>query len=142
MPTLNDIVTKTKSLADVMSRTVANKAPVKTGNLKRAIRRANNINTMLDVKGVGSRDIKSKSLTITLDYAPEGAEYGMYWNDPTVSRTVRNGKTRNVPDKINFVDQALKDPNFIRAFDELVDMVGDNLIAQIEDNLNRMEAEE
>jgi len=136
MATLNDIVTKTKSLADVMARTVANKAPVRTGNLKRAIRRANNINTMLDVKGSGSKEIKSKDITITLDYAPEGAEYGKYWNDPTVSRTVKKGKTRNVPDKINFVDQALKDPNFIRAFDELVDMITENAISQIEDALS------
>lgn len=141
MASYQDIVTKGKTLADVISRTVANKAPVKTGNLKRAIRRANNVNTMFDAKGVNSRDLKSKSVTITLDYAPDDAPYGKFWNDPTVSKTVRKGKTKNVPKAINFVDQALKDPQFIRAFDELVELMADNLIAQIEDNLNAMEAE-
>lgn len=141
MATLNDVVKRGRTLADVISRTVANKAPVKTGNLKKALRRANNINTIFDAKGVGSRDVKSKSITITIDYAPDDAPYGMYWNDPTVSKTVKKGKTKNVPDRINFVDQALKDPTVVRAIDELVDMIGDNLLAQIEDNLNRMEIE-
>jgi hypothetical protein len=141
MASYNDIVTKGKSLADVISRSVANKAPVKTGNLKRALRRANNVNTMFDSKGFGSKNIKSKDITISIDYAPDDAPYGKWWNDPTVSKTVRNGKTKNVPKAINFVDQALNDPNFKRAFDELVELMADNLIAQIEDNLNEMESE-
>jgi len=135
MATLNDITKKTKSLADVISRSVANKAPVKTGNLKRAIRRANNFNSMFDSKGFGSKDITSKSVTITIDYAPDDAKYGMFWNDPTVSRTVKKGKTKNVPGAINFVDQALKDPAFIRAFDELVETITENMVSQIQDAL-------
>lgn len=137
MATLNDITKKSKSLADTISKTVANKAPVKTGNLKRALRRANNINTMLDTRGIGSKDISSKNITITIDYSPDGAEYGKFWNDPTVSKTVRKGKTKNVPKAINFVDQALKDPAFIRAFDELVDIITENMVSQIEDALQK-----
>ena len=135
MASLNDITKKSKSLADTISKTVANKAPVKTGNLKRQLRRANNINTMLDIKGIGSREIQSKNISITIDYAPDGAEYGMFWNDPTVSKTVKKGKTKNVPKAINFVEQALKEPAYTRALDELVEIITDNMVAQIKDAL-------
>lgn len=137
MASLNDITKKSKSLADTISKTVASKAPVKTGNLKKALRRANNINTMLDIKGIGSKDIQSKDITITIDYAPDGAEYGMFWNEPTLSKNVKKGKTKNVPGAINFVEQALKDPAFTRAFDELIETITENMVSQIQDALEK-----
>ena len=54
---------------------------------------------MLDARGLGTKDVKTKTITISIDYAPEGAEYGMFWNDPTVSRTVKHGKTKNIPSR-------------------------------------------
>ena len=96
MATLADITKKSRSLADTISRSVASRAPRKTGNLQRALIRANDVNTMFEVQGGSSRGIGVKSLTFTYNYAPDDAPYGKWWNDPSVSETVRKGKTKNL----------------------------------------------
>lgn len=139
MASYQDIVKRTQSLADVISKGVADKAPKKTGNLKKQLRKANTISTMLDTKGMNSKEIGNESVTISIDYAPTGATYGMFWNDPTISRTVRRGKTKNVPRAINFVDKALSDKKVDAAIDELIDILSDNIVAMIEEKLNKAE---
>jgi hypothetical protein len=141
MATLADITKKSRSLADTISRSVASRAPRKTGNLQRALIRANDVNTMFEVQGGSSRGIGVKSLTFTYNYAPDDAAYGMWWNDPTVSETVRKGKTKNVPDAINFADKGLNDPKVIRAIDELVDLIGESVLFKIDEELKSVEAE-
>jgi hypothetical protein len=138
---LDSVIKKANSLADIISKRVAANAPRKTGNLQRALLRANNLNTMLEVGRGGSKSIPLKTITFTIDYAPDGAEYGMWWNDPTVSSTVRSGKTKNVPGRINFVETALNEPKVIKALDDIYSLLGDTMLAGIEDELNKMEAE-
>lgn len=138
---INDVIQKANTLAGIISKRVSANAPRKTGNLQRALLRANTLNTMLDVGKGSSKSIPLKTITFSIDYAPEGAEYGMWWNDPTVSSTVRSGKTKNVPDKINFVDNALKEPQVIKALDDIYSLLGDTILAGIEDELNKMESE-
>ena len=138
---INDVIQKANSLADIISKRVAKNAPYKTGTLQRALLRANTLDTMLEVGKGASKSIPIKTITFTIDYAPEGAEYGMWWNDPTVSSTVKNGKTKNVPDKINFVETALKEPQVIKALNDIYSLLGDTILAGIEDELNKMEAE-
>ena len=138
---LDSVIKKANSLADIISKRVSANAPKKTGNLQRALLRANNLNTMLDVSKGGTKSIPLKTITFTIDYAPDGAEYGMWWNDPTVSSTVRSGKTKNVPGRINFVETALNEPQVIRALDDIYDLLGDTILAGIEDELNKMESE-
>jgi hypothetical protein len=141
MATLADITKKSRSLADTISRSVASRAPRKTGNLQRALIRANDVNTMFEVQGGSSRGIGVKSLTFTYNYAPDDAPYGKWWNDPSVSETVRKGKTKNVPDAINFADKGLNDPKVIRAIDELVDLIGESVLFKIDEELKSVEAE-
>lgn len=141
MATLADITKKSRSLADTISRSVASRAPRKTGNLQRALIRANDVNTMFEVQGGGSRGIGVKSLTFTYNYAPDDAPYGKWWNDPSVSETVRKGKTKNVPNAINFADKGLNDPKVIRAIDELVDLIGESVLFKIDEELKSVEAE-
>jgi hypothetical protein len=138
---INDVIQKANSLADIISKRVAANAPKKTGTLRAALLRANNLNTMLEVGRGGSKSIPLKTITFTIDYAPDGAEYGMWWNDPTVSSTVRSGKTKNVPGRINFVETALNEPMVIKALDDIYSLLGDTMLAGIEDELNKMEAE-
>jgi len=138
---INDVIQKANSLADIISKRVAANAPKKTGDLRNALLKANNLNTMLEVGRGASKSIPLKSITFTIDYAPEGAEYGMWWNDPTVSSTVKNGKTKNVPGRINFVETALKEPQVIKALNDIYSLLGDTILAGIEDELNKMEAE-
>lgn len=141
MASLNDITRKSKSLADTISRTIASKAPYKTGNLQKALKRANNVNTMFEVQGMNSRTKIVKSLVFTYNYSPDDAEYGKFWNDPTVSNSVKNGKTKNVPDGINFVDKGLKDPQVLRAIDELTDIVMESILFRIDEELKSVESE-
>lgn len=140
MATLNDITKKSKSLADTISNRVASYAPVKTGNLKRALRRANNANTMFEQQGATSKNKIVKSLEFTYNYAPDDAPYGMYWNDPTVSSTVKNQKTGN-KDKINFAEKGLNDQQVIRAIDELTDLISESILFKIDEELKSMESE-
>jgi hypothetical protein len=142
---INDVIRKANSLADIISKRVAANAPRSSGpnggNLQRALLKANNLNTMLNVQKGTTKNVPIKNITFTIDYAPDGAEYGMWWNDPTVSSTVRNGKTKNIPDKINFVENALREPRVQKALNDIYDLLGDTYLAQIDDELSRMESE-
>ena len=138
---INDVIQKANSLADIISKRVSENAPYKTGNLQKALLRANNLNTMLNVQKGGSKQIPIKTITFTIDYAPEGAEYGMWWNEPTVSSTVKNGRTKNVPGKINFVETALKEPQVQKALNDIYSLLGDTILAGIDDELSKMESE-
>jgi len=118
MPSLRDIAKQIGGLA------VA-KAPKKTGNLKRKLASVNTPDKVL------TQDAKTKSFTFEIDYAPPGAEYGMFWNDPTVSKTVRNGKTKNVPDAINFADKAINSPIVDSLIQDYMDEIGKQVVEQI-----------
>jgi hypothetical protein len=139
MASYNDIVKKSKTLADVISRSVANKAPRKTGNLQRALKKANNINTMFDAGSATSKNKIVESLTFTYNYAPDDAKYGMWWNEPTLARNIKNAKTKNVPEGINFADKGLNDPKVKAAIDELVDLIGDSVLTTITEELNTIQ---
>jgi hypothetical protein len=118
MPTLKDIAKQIGGLA------VA-KAPIKTGNLKRKLAKANTPDKVL------KENPKTKSFSFEIDYAPPGAEYGMFWNDPTVSKTVRNGKTKNIPDAINFANKAINSPIVDSLIQDYMDEIGKQVVEQI-----------
>jgi hypothetical protein len=118
MPTLKDIARQIGGL------TVA-KAPVKTGNLKRQLQKANTPSKILkETKG---------GFSFEINYAPPGAEYGMFWNEPTVSKTVRKGKTKNVPDSINFADKAINSPIVDSLLQDYIDEITAKVVKQIAD---------
>jgi hypothetical protein len=118
MPTLKDIAKQIGGLA------VA-KAPVRTGKLKRALAKANTPANVL------KENPKTKSFSFELNYAPPGAEYGMWWNDPTVSKTVKKGKTKNIPDSINFAQQAINSPIIDSMLNDYMDEIGKVVVEQI-----------
>ena len=118
MPTLKDIAKQIGGLA------VA-KAPIKTGNLKKKLARANTPDKVL------TENKNTKSFSFEIDYAPPGAEYGMYWNDPTVSKTVKKGKTKNVPDSINFASKAINSPIIDSLIQDYMDEIGKQVVEQI-----------
>jgi len=120
MPTLKDIAKQIGGL------TVA-KAPVKTGNLRKQLQRANTPAQIL------TEDAKTKSFSFEINYAPPGATYGQFWNDPTVSKKVRKGKTKNVPGSINFADKALNSP----VIDSLLQDYMDEIAAQVANQISK-----
>lgn len=123
MPTLKDIAKQIGGLA------VA-KAPIKTGNLKRKLKSANTPNKVL------KEDKKSGAFSFEIDYAPRGAEYGMFWNDPTVSKTVKKGKTKNVPGSINFADKAINSPIVDSLIQDYSDEIAKKIAEQISNALD------
>lgn len=138
---LDKVIKKANSLADIISKRVSANAPKKTGNLQRALLKANTLNTMLNVQKGTTKQVPIKSVTFTINYAPDDATYGMWWNDPTVSKTVKNGKTKNVPERINFVEHALKETKVKTALNDLYELIGDNYLAMMDDELNIFESE-
>ena len=141
MATLSDITKKSKSLSNVISKTVASYAPRKTGNLQRALKRTNNINTMFEVQGGASKEMIVRSLVFTYNYSPDDAPYGMWWNEPTLASNIKNGKTKNIPESINFAEKGLNDPQVMSAIDELVTLIGDSVLERINKELKEMESE-
>jgi hypothetical protein len=131
MATINDITKKAKTITDVLVGQVANKAPYKTGRLKRALKKENNINTVFENTGGFSKIIPLQSFEFSINYAPDGAPYGKFWNDPTVAKNIRDGDTKNIPDGINFANKAINTREFQRGLDELLDLIGETITTNI-----------
>lgn len=108
MANLGQIVKGARRLEDVAAQ-VKNVAlfyaPIKTGNLKRKMNQANRPASM--VKVIAGKE--KATVKLTLNIAPDGAEYGKYWNSPNVSQTVRKGRTKNVPRSIDYGKQTFQD---------------------------------
>lgn len=128
MKTLSDIAVKIKNLA------VA-KAPLKTGNLKRKLADYNRPAGMVKER----KTTKGKTIEFTLDVSPPGAEYGKYWNDPDVSDSVRNGKTKNIPGSINFAQKAIDDIEVQKMIDEYVNTIGEEIANQLKKSLDTLD---
>lgn len=131
MSNLNKAVKKTPTLAQV-ANLIKNKAvalaPKKTGNLKNKLDTYNRPAGMVKQTMNGNKSI---SISFTLDVSPPEAEYGKYWNDPTVSDSVRKGKTPNVPKSINFADKAINDPQIQQLIDKIVNDTANDIAAYI-----------
>jgi hypothetical protein len=132
MPSLKDIAKQVSAL-------VVNKVPQsrkgsngkRPGNLKRALARANKPADILDEK-------KDGSFSFTINYAPPGAEYGQWWNDPTVSKTVRDQKTGNDA-SINFADKALYSPIVDSLVNDYTNEIAKKVAAQIQTAIDDLE---
>ena len=126
MPSLQDIAKQISSLAQLNLQRQPTRA-IKTGNLLRKVKSANTPNKM--VKEIKTKD--SYSFEIELDYAPKGAEYGVFVNDGTSKMAARP-----------FADNALNDPTVESMLNQYYeDMVDKMIIENISAELDKMEAE-
>ena len=128
MASLEQSVKKTPSLAqiaNIIKKKAISLAPKKTGNLKRQLDTYNRPAGMVKQTMKGK---KSVSLSFTLDVSPPGAEYGKYWNDPNVSKSVRKGKTTNVPGSINFADKAINDPQIQQLINKAIEDITNDIV--------------
>lgn len=132
-------------VASTLGNLVSKKAPKKTGKLKSKLRSANTGRKILG--GMNSaqaekkiiNDLKSGTNTFEfgIDVAPDGAEYGQFWNDPTVSKTVRKGKTKNIPDAINYGSKAYESSEFQKELDTYIDSLTDKLFESISKQIDK-----
>lgn len=131
MATINDITKKAKTITDVLVKQVVDKAPrragPKGGTLKKALKRANNINTVFDLQGANSKVIPLQSFEFSINYAPDDAPYGKFWNEPTLAKNIKDGQTKNIPQSINFAEKAILTPQFQKGLDDLLDLIGETI---------------
>jgi len=126
MPTLKDIAKQIGGLTVAKApQSLKGTKRKRPGNLKRALAKANTPDKVL------KENKKTKSFSFEIDYAPPGAEYGQFWNDPTVSKTVRNGKTKNVPESINFAEKAIYSPIVDSMINDYMDEIGKMVVEQM-----------
>jgi hypothetical protein len=137
MATIKDITKKTKTITDVLVKQVVNAAPIKTGRLRKALKSANTVNTVFDLNSSNSKIIPLQSFEFSIDYAPDDAPYGKYWNEPTLASNVKNGKTKNIPKSINFVEKAILTPEFQKGLDDIIDLIGETIAANIVIDIDR-----
>jgi hypothetical protein len=107
------------------------KAPKDTGNLRSKIKSAN---TPVKSKMIKvSNDLKD--ISITLDYAPNGAEYGQWFNDPPAPASKRRRslkKTAISRGNWNYAIDAINDDALNQKFDAFLDELGDYIVEDIE----------
>ena len=131
MASLKDISKNTPTLAQIantIKKTAVKLAPRDTGNLKRQLDTYNRPSGM--VKSSINGGVMSYSFE--LDVSPPGAEYGKWWNDPTVSRTVK-GKP-----EVNFASRAINSPEVKQLIDKLVNDTADNLADMVSKELKSL----
>lgn len=130
MANINQVIRGSKKLTEIATQvknTALFYAPKKTGNLKRRMNQANRPANMIKI--INGKD--KSNIRLTLNIAPDGAEYGKYWNSPNVSETVRKGKTPNVPRSIDYGKQALNDPQVKKEWKEFFEEFSDEYVKAI-----------
>jgi hypothetical protein len=131
MASLKDISKNTPTLAQIantIKKTAVKLAPRDTGNLKKQLDTYNRPSGM--VKSSINGGVMSYSFE--LDVSPPGADYGKWWNDPTVSRTVK-GKP-----EVNFASRAINSPEVKQLIDKLVNDTADNLADMVSKELKSL----
>jgi hypothetical protein len=136
MSTLLEVAGKLGSL-------VAQRAPRKTGKLQQSLRQQNTGRNILSGRNSAQaeRDIidalKSGtfSFEFDIDVAPPGAEYGQWWNDPTLAKNIKNAKTKNVPEGINFAQKAYQSAEFQSELEKYIDDLGEKIAKSVAANV-------
>ena len=131
MASLKDISKNTPTLAGIantIKKTAVKLAPKDTGNLKRQLDTYNRPSGMVKTSINGG----VMSYSFELDVSPPGAEYGKWWNDPTVSRTVK-GKP-----EVNFASRAINSPEVKQLIDKLVNDTANNLADMVSKELKSL----
>jgi hypothetical protein len=132
------------TLGNLVSKKAPKRAGPKGGNLKKRLKEANTGRKILGSNSAQAEkkiinDLKSGTNTFEfgIDVAPPGAEYGQFWNDPTVSKTVKKGKTKNIPDGINYGSKAYESPEFQKELDAYIDSLTDKLFESISKQIDK-----
>lgn len=129
--TLESIAVRIRDLAIAE----APKATINGGNLKNRIKAAN---TPAKTKMITGTD---KEISISLDYAPYGAEYGQWFNDPPkVSSNRRKSLQRTAIRKgnWNYAIDAINDDALMKQFNDFIDELGDYVVEDIELELGKL----
>jgi len=125
--TLENIAVRIRELA-------IDNAPKKTGNLIDKIRRANT-----PAKEKMIKQLKDFSIELSLDYAPDGASYGVWFNDPpnvVSKRRKKLKKTAELRGNWNYAEKAMDDKVLNKEFESYLEEIGDYIIGEIETEID------
>lgn len=125
--TLESIAVKIRDLA------VA-KAPRDTGYLKKRIKEANTPAKTKMIK------VSNKEISISLDYAPTGAEYGQWFNEPPAANSKRRKKLKATAIRKgnwNYAIEAMNDIDLSAQFNDFIDELGDFYVKELEIELDK-----
>lgn len=134
MAKIRNIRTLESIAVGIRDLAIAN-APKKTGNLKNKIRSANT-----PVKSKMIKQTKDLGVTISLDYAPTGAEYGQWFNDPPAPASKRRKSLKRTAQQRgnwNYAIDAMSDDELSRKFEAYLAELGDYFVEQIEIELDK-----
>jgi hypothetical protein len=133
-----------KSLRDVAKEIQSNLqkyAPYKTGNLRNQLRTANTVNTIIGRNNYDfNSETKSVDIDISVEVAPSGAKYGLWFNDPPAPQSKRRKslqKTAERKGNWNFGQRSIDDAIY-KYLDKFADEIAENMAQSIEDRLSKL----
>jgi hypothetical protein len=126
--TLQSIAVKIRDLA-------IKNAPKDTGNLRQTIYKANT-----PVKTKMIKQLKDFSIELSLDYAPIGATYGQWFNEPPQVASKRRKKLKQTAVRKrnwNYAIDAMSDADLEKQFQDYLDEIGNYYYDEIEIELDK-----
>ena len=110
------------------------KAPRDTGHLKKRIKEANTPAKTKMIK------VSNNEISISLDYAPTGAEYGQWFNEPPSVNSKRRKKLKATAIRKgnwNYAIEAMNDIDLSQQFNDFIDELGDFYVKELEIELDK-----
>jgi len=124
-----------KNVAKTIKTLTIAGAPYKTGNLRRKINTANTYSSMIkyNVPKSGYDALAARPATVTVDYAPPGAEYGEFWDEPATNKS----RTKNRPE-FGFPTKASDNINVDAAIALYITQLENDLIEVLEKEIAKL----
>jgi len=129
-----------KAVAKEIQSNLQKYAPYKTGNLRNKLRTANTINTII---GENRYDFnykkKSTDIKVSVEVSPDGARYGVFFNDPPAVGPKRQKLKQTAERKGNWnFGQRSIDDAIYKYLDKFIDEIERNTAKTIEDELDKL----
>jgi hypothetical protein len=107
----------------------------RAGNLRRKINTANTYSSMIkyNLPKSGYDALAARPATVTIDYAPPGAEYGEFWDEPATNKS----RTKNRPE-FGFPTKASENINVDAAIALYITQLENDLVEVLEKEIAKL----
>jgi hypothetical protein len=121
-----------KNVAKTIKTLTIAGAPYKTGNLRRKINTANTYSTMIKYK-LPADELSDRPATVSVDYAPDGAEYGEFWDEPATNKSRTKGRP-----EFGFPTKAIENINVDAAIALYITQLENDLVERLEKEIAKL----
>jgi hypothetical protein len=104
----------------------------RAGNLKRKINTANTYSTMIKYK-LPADELSDRPATVSVDYAPDGAEYGEFWDEPATNKSRTKGRP-----EFGFPTKAIENINVDAAIALYITQLENDLVEVLEKEIAKL----